>query len=77
MDLRIGVIHTAREINFELPDDFDREAFKARVEAAIAGKEKVLWVPDRQGREVAVPTDRIAYVELGSPDAERRVGFGH
>ncbi len=36
----------------------------------------VLWLTDRHGRQIGVPAGRIAYVELGSPDSERRIGFG-
>ena len=42
----------------------------------FSGAEKVLWVTDRSGREVGVAAERIAYVELGGADGERRVGFG-
>ena len=76
MDIRIGVIQTAKELLIELPADVDRDALKARVDAALAGTDPVLWVTDRVGREVAVPAERLAYVDLGGPEAERRVGFG-
>jgi hypothetical protein len=36
----------------------------------------VLWLTDRRGRRVAVPVAKIAYVEVGAPTNERRVGFG-
>jgi hypothetical protein len=36
----------------------------------------VLWLTDRKGRKVGVPSSRIAYVEFGVPASERRVGFG-
>jgi len=36
----------------------------------------VLWLTDRRGRRVAVPVAKIAYVEVGAPTTERRVGFG-
>ena len=31
---------------------------------------------DRRGRRVTVPVSRVAYVEVGAPASERRVGFG-
>ncbi len=37
---------------------------------------RVLWLTDRKGRLVGVPASKIAYVEIGAPTAERRVGFG-
>jgi hypothetical protein len=76
VDVRIGVIHTVKEIDVELPSDADRDAVKASIDAALADDDDTLWLTDRHGREVAVPAAKIAYVELGSPDSERRIGFG-
>ena len=42
----------------------------------MSGASDVLWVDDRRGRRVAVPASKIAYVEIGSADGERRIGFG-
>ncbi len=75
MDVRIGVTYTAREIDLELPDDADRDAVKSAVEKALAGSE-VLWLTDKRGRHVGVPSEKIAYVEIGSPDDNKRIGFG-
>jgi len=36
----------------------------------------VLWLTDRKGRQVGVPVAKVAYVEIGSPHDERRIGFG-
>jgi hypothetical protein len=36
----------------------------------------VLWLTDTKGRRVGVPTDKLAYVELGEDNAAKRVGFG-
>jgi hypothetical protein len=76
MDVRIGVIQTAKEIYVELDSGADTEELRARVADAITGKEAVLWLIDRNGRTIAVPSERIAYVEIGAGDSERRVGFG-
>ena len=35
-----------------------------------------MWLTDRRGRQVGVPADKVAYVEIGTPDADRRIGFG-
>lgn len=75
MDVRIGVIHTAKEIDIELAPDADREKIRAAIEKAM-GDDDVLWLTDRHGREICVPGGKIAYVELGTPDTERRIGFG-
>jgi hypothetical protein len=76
VDVRIGVTQAPREINVELADDADRDDLKSRVEAALAGATDVLWITDKRGKDVGIPSAKIAYVELGSPDSERRIGFG-
>ena len=65
-----------RELNIELPDDTDRDDLKSKVEAALAGATDVLWVTDKRGKDVGVPSAKIAYIELGSSDGDRRIGFG-
>jgi hypothetical protein len=75
VDVRIGIVQTVKELEVELADDADRDAIMADIEAALSG-ESVLWLTDRKGRKVAVPASKVAYVEVGAPTAERRVGFG-
>ncbi|MFM7046978.1 MAG: DUF3107 domain-containing protein [Actinomycetota bacterium] len=77
MELRIGVTHSARDISLELEsDEKSRAAARKSVEEALAGKSEVLWLKDKRGREVAVPAEKIAFVEFGAPEGERRLGFG-
>lgn len=76
MDVRIGVLHTMKEIEVELPADADRAEIKSRIDEALADDDKALWLTDRHGKDVAIPSARIAYIELGSSDTERRIGFG-
>ena len=76
MDVRIGVLHTMKEIEVELPADTDRAEIKSRIDEALADDDKALWLTDRHGKDVAIPSARIAYVELGRADSERRIGFG-
>ena len=75
VDVRIGVTYTAREIDVELPDDADRASLKASLEKALSGDD-VLWLTDKRGREVGVPSAKIAYIEIGSSDDAKRIGFG-
>jgi hypothetical protein len=75
VDVRIGVIHTVKEIDVEVPDA-DRDQVREAIEHALAEEGRVLWLTDRHGRQVAVPGAKIAYVEVGSPESERRIGFG-
>lgn len=76
VDVRIGVTQAPRELNIELADDADREDLKGRVEAALDGTSDVLWITDKRGKDVAIPAAKIAYIELGSADSDRRIGFG-
>jgi hypothetical protein len=75
VDLRIGVTNAPREVVVELADDVDREKLRAQIDVALAD-ESVLWVTDKRGKQIGVPGSKIAYVEVGSPDADRRMGFG-
>jgi hypothetical protein len=75
VDVRIGIVQTVKELEVELEDDADREAVMAEIEEALKN-DSVLWLTDRKGRRVAVPAAKVAYVEVGAPSSERRVGFG-
>lgn len=75
MDVRIGVTYSPREIELQLADDADRAGLKQQVDAVLGAGEGVLWIEDRKGREVGVPADKIAYVELGSATEARPMGF--
>ena len=76
VDVRIGVTQTARDIAIELADDVDRDAVKAKIDAALTGAVDVLWLTDKKGRDVAVAAAKIAFVEIGTNEADRRIGFG-
>jgi hypothetical protein len=75
VDVRIGVTHTPREIEVELADGAQADALVAQIEQALADG-GVLWLTDRRGRRVGVPSSRVAYVELNTATEDRRVGFG-
>ena len=76
MDVRIGITHTPKEIEVEMPDDADRDDVVADIEKLLKTGDGVLWLPDRKGRRVGVPVAKVAYVEVGAPAGDRRVGFG-
>ena len=75
MIIRIGVRDTVKELEIDVADA-DRDDLKERIEAAISGDGAVLWLTDRHGRDVWVPSDRIAYVDLGESSGGPRIGFG-
>jgi hypothetical protein len=60
LEVRIGVTYTPKEIE---------------IEDAISNEGRVLWLTDRRGRSVGVPSSKLAYVEIGADTHERRVGF--
>lgn len=77
MDIRIGITQAPREIAVEVEDNAKaREALKKSVDAALKGESTTLWITDKKGKDIAIPSAKIAYVEIGSTDAERRIGFG-
>lgn len=75
MDVRIGLTQTPKELEVQLDDDADAGALRKQVEAALADG-STLWLTDRRGRQVGVPAEKLAYVEIGSPDDAHRIGFG-
>ncbi len=75
MDVRIGVTYSPREIDLELADDVDRDALRKQVDEVLADDSLVLWLTDRKGNEVGVPSAKIAYIELGTTGDSRTFGF--
>jgi hypothetical protein len=77
VDIRIGITQAPREIAIEVEDDNkSRDALKANVEKALKGEIATLWITDKKGRDIAVPAAKIAYVEIGTGDDGKRIGFG-
>lgn len=64
-----------REISIEV-DDAQRDDVKSKVEAALSGATDVLWITDKRGKDIGVPAAKIAYVEVGTAEGDRRIGFG-
>jgi hypothetical protein len=71
MEVRIAVQHAAREIAFESAQT--PEEISKAVNQAIKD-ESLLTLIDDKGRQILVPGNRIAFIEIGSA-IERRVGF--
>lgn len=76
MDVRIGIAESPQIIEVEMDDDADRAALKSDVDAVLGGESKILWLTDRKGKELAVPSEKIGFVEIGTSDAQRKIGFG-
>ncbi len=74
MEVRIGVVHTVKELVIDLDESADDVA--AAIEAALAEGKPLLWLSDAKGRRIGVPADKLAYVEISDEDGHQRVGFG-
>ena len=74
MEVRIGVVYTSRVIVLEMGDD--AETVSTTIENAVKEKTALLWLTDTKGKRVGIPLDKLAYVEIASADADRKVGFG-
>ena len=75
MDVRIGVTYTPKEIEVEVSDDTDRDQLIKTIEDAVSSDGRMLWLTDRRGRSVGVPSGKLAYVEIGADASQHRVGF--
>jgi hypothetical protein len=76
VEIRIGVTYTPKEVMLELADGVDANSVKSDVDSALSGERLVLWLEDKKGRQVGIPADKIAYIEIGSEDSNRPIGFG-
>ena len=76
MDVRIGITQNPKELEVEMADDTDRDKVVAEIEKLLKQGDGVLWLTDKKGRRVGVPVAKVAYVEVGEPVSDRRVGFG-
>ncbi len=67
MEVKIGVQNVARELVIETslsPDDVEKAVAKA-----LSGDEAVLALEDAKGRKLLVPSEKLAYVEVGAPSS--------
>lgn len=72
MEIKIGIVNTARELAIDVSRTADD--VEASLREAIAND--TLWqLTDQRGRRVIVPVSKIGYVDLGV-EGSRPVGFG-
>ena len=76
MDVRIGIIQTVKELDIDLPEGMTHDDVVAEVDKALGQPDGVLWLTDKRGKRFAVPSAKVAYVEIGGGGEDRRVGFG-
>lgn len=72
MDIRIGIINSPREINFESSQT--AQEVEALVATALESESKFVKLNDSKGKLFIVPVATIGYIEIGS-ESTRRVGF--
>ena len=70
MEVKIGVQQASRELTV----DTDMEPADVEKAVAAARESGLLTLTDTKGRTVIVPSDKLAYVEIGSPTTGQ-VGF--
>lgn len=71
VEVKIGVQHAPREIVVDT--DESAEELQRRLHEALADEHGILHVSDNRKRQVLVPAERVAYLELGPSSG--RVGF--
>lgn len=71
MEVKIGVQHAPRELVLESAQTQDE--VETAVTKAMSGG-GVLQLLDEKGRRVIVPSEKLAYVEIGE-QAHRTLGF--
>ena len=75
MDIRIGIVNAPREVAIEMADDTSIDDVKATIEAAVAAGAGLVWLTDKKGREIGFPAAGVAYIEIGVPGDDQRIGF--
>ncbi len=73
MEVKIGVRGAPRELIVE--SDASASEITASVTAALQSEGGLFVLEDNRGRQVLVPVDKLAFVEIGEAEA-RKVGFG-
>lgn len=72
MEIRIGIVNSGRELNFETSAPADE--VRAKIAAALDEGATHLTLDDVKGNSYIVPTATLGYVEIGTEES-RRVGF--
>jgi len=72
VEVKIGVQNASRELVID--SDQSSDDVEKLVADALTANGGLLVLADTKGRKVIVPTDKLAYVEVGSPTVGQ-VGF--
>jgi hypothetical protein len=74
MEVKLGIIQNPKELEIDI-DQSAEEVAKTVEDALGTSTHAVLWLTDSKGRRVGIPTDKLAYIEIGEENPEKRVGF--
>jgi hypothetical protein len=72
VDIRIGILNSPREINFETAQT--AAEVESVVAAALESDAKYIRLEDDKHKVYIIPTASFGYIEVGS-EVSRRVGF--
>jgi Protein of unknown function (DUF3107) len=72
VEIRIGIVNSARELTFESSQSSSE--IEKSVSDALESGAKFIRLLDEAGKVYVVPTATLAYIEVGS-EKTRRVGF--
>jgi len=72
VDIRIGIVNSPRELNFESSQT--AAEIEKIVADALGSDAKFIKLADDKGKVYIVPTASFGYLEVGSEES-RRVGF--
>lgn len=72
MKIRVGIVDTEKVVELEIEDT---EEFGRELSANFEAEETLLWFTDNRGRRVAIPLDKVAYVEIEGGPEQHKVGF--
>ena len=75
MIIRIGVGEAGKEIQLEMAEDTELSALKLQIDNALEASTATLWLTDKDGREVGVPSSKITFIDIGS-QSTTKIGFG-
>lgn len=76
MEVKLGVTDNPKELEVDVNQSPD-EVAKTVEDAVAGGSRGVLWFTDSSGRRVGIPNDKLAYIEIGLENPEKRVGFAN
>jgi hypothetical protein len=72
VDIRIGIINSPREINFESAQPANE--IQSVVSSALDSSAKYFTLTDSRGSVYVIPLESFGYLEIGSEES-RHVGF--